>query len=645
MEHYLLEAALLMLAAYLVGAILGCVLRRALSPIVSASATGPPQLATKTAKPSSPAAAAAASIREAPEPVQPRIETVAHPTPPQEAKVAESARFERALTSAPPAAAASAAAAAAARIQISNPTPAPRLPAASSGTGTSAVAAPIAAPADDLRKINGIDAGTANQLNQLGYTRFSQIADWTPNDISRVRTAVGVSSRHSGSWIEQAKILANGKETGYLRWLSDGAPTSPWALAGVATAAAIAATTVAPAAIDPGPADLSRIEGVDQNTAELLSENGITSYGQIARWTTGDVERFDTLLQQRGRVSRQNWIEQAKILADGKQTAFNRRMSMAPTPVTAPSGGLLAPQPLAASIVSPRSAAVTATTAATAAPSAAGAVAEASTKPDDLKLIRGVDPNAEKILHGEGIGTFAQLAAWRSADVHNIDSLLAQPGRASEQNWIEQAKILADGNQTAFVTRQASRPNVIQRPGSIAAAGGIAIAALRGEPPPPPAPVEAAPPTTAPVIKHAPPEPNSEFPQPETPGEQVPRPARLADAIRQNAASLGTTGAPPASGVTGMRSVRSQLLSGEETAKPDVSDDLKKIRGIGVLIEKKLNAMGVYSYEQIANWSSEEIQRVSSALDFKGRIEREGWVQQARILASGGQTEFSKRLN
>ncbi len=632
MEHYLLEAALLMLAAYLIGAILGCVLRRALSPVVSATATGPPELATKTAKPSSPAAA---SIREAPEPVQPRIETVANPTRPQEAKVAESARFERALTTAPPAAAST---------QISDPTPPSRLPAATSGTGTSPVSAPVAAPADDLRKINGIDAGTANQLHQLGYRRFSQIADWTPNDISRVRTAVGISSAHSGSWIEQAKILANGKQTGHLRRLSDGAPTSPWALVGVATAAAIAATIAAPATIDPGPADLSRIEGVDENTAELLSDNGITSYDQIARWTTGDVERFDTLLQQLGRVSRQNWIEQAKMLADGKQTAFNRRMSMAPTPVTAP-GGLLAPQPLAASIVSSRSAAVTATTAATAAQSAAGAVAEASTQPDDLKLIRGVDTNAEKILHGEGIGTFAQLAAWRSADVHNIDSLLAQPGRASEQNWIEQAKILADGKQTAFITRQASRPNVMQRPGSIAAAGGIAIAALRGEPPSPPAPVEAAPPTTAPVIKHARPEPNSEFRQPETPGEQVPRAGRLADAIRQNAASLGTVGAPPASGVTGMRSVRSQLLSGEQTAKLYVSDDLKKIRGIGVLIEKKLNAMGVYSYEQIANWSSEEIQHVSSALDFKGRIEREGWMQQARILASGGQTEFSKRLN
>jgi len=93
-----------------------------------------------------------------------------------------------------------------------------------------------------------------------------------------------------------------------------------------------------------------------------------------------------------------------------------------------------------------------------------------------------------------------------------------------------------------------------------------------------------------------------------------------------------------------MRSVRSQLLAGEPNKPSGKIDDLKKIRGIGVLIEKKLNAMGIYTYEQIANWSAGDIERVSSALDFKGRIEREGWVQQARILGSGGQTEFSKRL-
>ncbi len=74
-------------------------------------------------------------------------------------------------------------------------------------------------------------------------------------------------------------------------------------------------------------------------------------------------------------------------------------------------------------------------------------------------------------------------------------------------------------------------------------------------------------------------------------------------------------------------------------------DDLKRIRGIGVLIERKLYSLGVTSYEQVANWTSADIERISQVLDFKGRIERENWVEQARILASGGQTEFSRRAD
>jgi predicted flap endonuclease-1-like 5' DNA nuclease len=51
------------------------------------------------------------------------------------------------------------------------------------------------------------------------------------------------------------------------------------------------------------------------------------------------------------------------------------------------------------------------------------------------------------------------------------------------------------------------------------------------------------------------------------------------------------------------------------------------------------------NYEQIANWTAADIARVSQSLDFKGRIERENWVEQARILASGGATEFSRRVD
>ena len=58
-----------------------------------------------------------------------------------------------------------------------------------------------------------------------------------------------------------------------------------------------------------------------------------------------------------------------------------------------------------------------------------------------------------------------------------------------------------------------------------------------------------------------------------------------------------------------------------------------------------LNSLGVYSYAQVANWTNEDIERTSQMLEFKGRIERENWVEQARILASGGHTEFSQRID
>jgi predicted flap endonuclease-1-like 5' DNA nuclease len=113
------------------------------------------------------------------------------------------------------------------------------------------------------------------------------------------------------------------------------------------------------------------------------------------------------------------------------------------------------------------------------------------------------------------------------------------------------------------------------------------------------------------------------------------------------------------SDIGALRSVRAEVYKSAESAgdQPQraVSDskvlrsapreDLKRIRGIGVLIENRLNAMGVVAYEQIANWTAADIDRVSQSLDFKGRIERENWVEQARILASGGATEFSRRVD
>ena len=70
-------------------------------------------------------------------------------------------------------------------------------------------------------------------------------------------------------------------------------------------------------------------------------------------------------------------------------------------------------------------------------------------------------------------------------------------------------------------------------------------------------------------------------------------------------------------------------------AKPKSADDLKRIGGIGPKLEKVLNGLGVWTYAQIAAWSPEEIAWVDDYLAFKGRIERDGWLDQAAQLAAG----------
>ena len=64
------------------------------------------------------------------------------------------------------------------------------------------------------------------------------------------------------------------------------------------------------------------------------------------------------------------------------------------------------------------------------------------------------------------------------------------------------------------------------------------------------------------------------------------------------------------------------------------SDDLKQLSGVGPALEKKLHEAGVTSFEQIASWSEADIADFDEKLSFKGRIEREGWVEQAKTFAA-----------
>jgi len=103
------------------------------------------------------------------------------------------------------------------------------------------------------------------------------------------------------------------------------------------------------------------------------------------------------------------------------------------------------------------------------------------------------------------------------------------------------------------------------------------------------------------------------------------KPAKKADAKpateakAKKPAAEATTGAAP-----------SNLL---KAAKGD-ADDLKKISGVGPALEKKVNAIGVYHFWQIAEWNAEDIAYMDDSLSFKGRIERDDWIKQAKEFAA-----------
>lgn len=74
-------------------------------------------------------------------------------------------------------------------------------------------------------------------------------------------------------------------------------------------------------------------------------------------------------------------------------------------------------------------------------------------------------------------------------------------------------------------------------------------------------------------------------------------------------------------------------------------DDLKKISGVGSVLEKTLNELGIFHYQQIAEFTDEHIEWVDNYLSFTGRINREDWVGQAKKLAEGQSTGFSNRYD
>ena len=111
--------------------------------------------------------------------------------------------------------------------------------------------------------------------------------------------------------------------------------------------------------------------------------------------------------------------------------------------------------------------------------------------------------------------------------------------------------------------------------------------------------------------------------------------ARLTQEVEQLSARLEPY--EPADSAFGTAPVESEDApskpDGLLASPPDTVDDLKRIKGIGAVMEEVLNERGIYLYSQIASLSEREADWVNDAIEaFPGRIHRDRWIQQAKQL-------------
>ncbi|MBM7067759.1 NADH-quinone oxidoreductase subunit E [Actibacterium sp. 188UL27-1] len=127
-------------------------------------------------------------------------------------------------------------------------------------------------------------------------------------------------------------------------------------------------------------------------------------------------------------------------------------------------------------------------------------------------------------------------------------------------------------------------------------------------------------------------------------GKDAPEPAsKTTDAAKANAPKKKeVTPKPPEETLEAATSgTKPAALDGPRDGS---ADDLKKIKGVGPKLEKLLNTLGFFHFDQIAAWSEGEVAWVDENLEgFRGRVSRDDWVSQATILATGEETEFSQR--
>ena len=119
------------------------------------------------------------------------------------------------------------------------------------------------------------------------------------------------------------------------------------------------------------------------------------------------------------------------------------------------------------------------------------------------------------------------------------------------------------------------------------------------------------------------------------------------------AAATSSAAARTDATATAVSPVAAKPAATKAAAKPAVlakaraggADNLKMIKGVGPVLEKALHTTGVFHFDQVGAWTKADAEWFDDNVKgANGRVIRDGWVKQAKILAKGGTTEFSARV-
>ncbi|MEZ5872486.1 MAG: hypothetical protein R3D32_11730 [Nitratireductor sp.] len=317
MTMFIIQSALLLAIAYILGCIVGCLLHRmfAAKPVETA--------AVATAVAAAPVVAAAAAPRAAAVPAQAPAPK-AEPAPAPAAVMSEPAKEAPAK---PKTAAVKPAAAKTGTAKNSTAKTAGKTRTAKAVAAPKPKAAPKpAAPAvkDDLKRIRGIGRQNEARLNAIDVTSFAQIAAWTKKEQAEIGERLAFPGRiEREEWVAQAKVLAKGGQTEFSKRVAKGEVATS---SGKGTANLGKKPPLSAKPKGGKPDNLTLIDGVGNAIEKKLQELGVWHFAQIAKWTANQQVWIGNEIGFPGRPERENWVGEAKVLAAGGMTEHAKRV-------------------------------------------------------------------------------------------------------------------------------------------------------------------------------------------------------------------------------------------------------------------------------------------------------------------------------